>query len=193
MFLSIIRLVVCDVLVRWHTTMEHIGIPTFRVHRASSMVQLRISSLQRSVTSTPSNHFLNETLPRGLLRWEFVQELYQALWSRGRRILIRALSKQEHPCSPPLTLSSPALGVIIITGDLPLCLVVHFRHQHDRQISTACRGALLSSGPQQSCGATSQEVRRRIIIRLLDIPHSNDTQLLMSFVVGARRDPRCRL
>lgn len=94
---------------------------------------------------------------------------------------------------PRLTLSSPTLGVIIAPGNLPLCLVVHFRHQHDCQISTTCRGALLGSGSQQSCGATGQEIRRRIVVRLLDIPHSNDTQLLMGFVVGACRDPKCRL
>lgn len=124
-----------------------------------------------------------------------------ALWLRN--VLTGSSVKEQHflrakPCrwqrvDPELTLSSPAFCVIVAAGNLPLCFVVHFHHQHDRQISTTCRCALLGSGPQQSRGTTSQEIRRRIVIRLLDIPHSDDTQLLMSFVVGARRDPRCEL
>lgn len=52
------------------------GIRTFRVYRSSGMVQVGISSFQRAVAATPTDHLLNESPPRRLLRGELAQKLY---------------------------------------------------------------------------------------------------------------------
>lgn len=53
--------------------------PTFRKHRANSMVQIGITSLQRSVFPTPRHHLLNKSLSRGFFRRERTQNLDQPL------------------------------------------------------------------------------------------------------------------
>lgn len=66
---------------------------TFSIHRSSSMVQLRVSSLHGPKSSAPADHHLNESLPRGFAGWELAQEFNQTLckWIWWLAIVVKSL------------------------------------------------------------------------------------------------------
>jgi hypothetical protein len=84
--LSIVRLVICirvRVLSIAASTYDQplLVSLTFSIDRAHSMVKLRISTLQRTILSTPPNHLLNIALPRRLFGRELPQKLNKTLYS----------------------------------------------------------------------------------------------------------------
>jgi hypothetical protein len=78
---------------------------------------------------------------------------------------------------------------IIFSTDLPAGLVINLKNQHDREVASTRRSALLGTSSQQRGSPSSQQFRRRIVVRLLDVPRGNDPELLVSFVVGPGSDP----
>lgn len=88
-----------------------------------------------------------------------------------------------------LTLSSSTLRVIIPSSNPPPRLGVHLDYQHDSQVSPTRRSTLLRPGSQKSGRTASQDFSSGVIIGLFDVSRSDDTELLVSFVVSTGLDP----
>jgi hypothetical protein len=88
-----------------------------------------------------------------------------------------------------LTLPSPCHFVIVVT-DLPTSLIIYVHDQHDSQITSTGRCALLRSCLKKSLSSARQDFGGIIVILLLEISSSDNTELLMSFVICARSNSK---
>lgn len=87
------------------------------------MVQVRITSLQRSESATPPHNLLNKPLSCRFVGGKLAQKFDQALCQEMLAILrrggtvsnLRHNGDHDHPQAGRHTLSSPALGIIILS------------------------------------------------------------------------------